>query len=92
MTITIQLTDQEASALQSRALQEGLTINTFLQRMAEQQARIPALVQAGSDSRPIWEIMTELMSDVPDEVFDRLPTDGASEHDHYLYGTPKRNQ
>ena len=24
-------------------------------------------------------------------VFDRLPADGASEHDHHLYGSPKRN-
>lgn len=24
------------------------------------------------------------------ETLDRLPTDGAAEHDHYIYGTPKR--
>ena len=30
------------------------------------------------------------MSDVPDEVLDRLPVDGAAQHDHYIYGTPKR--
>lgn len=29
--------------------------------------------------------------DVPEEVWERMPTDGASEHDHYLYGWPKRN-
>jgi bifunctional DNA-binding transcriptional regulator/antitoxin component of YhaV-PrlF toxin-antitoxin module len=27
---------------------------------------------------------------LPQEVLDRLPTDGASQHDHYIYGTPKR--
>ena len=27
---------------------------------------------------------------LPPEVLDRLPTDGASQHDHYIYGTPKR--
>jgi hypothetical protein len=27
---------------------------------------------------------------VPPEVFDALSRDGASEHDHYLYGSPKR--
>jgi hypothetical protein len=32
------------------------------------------------------------MSDVPPEIFESLPRDGASEHDHYIYGTPKRNQ
>jgi hypothetical protein len=30
------------------------------------------------------------MKDVPAEEFARLPKDGASEDDHYLYGHPKR--
>jgi putative addiction module CopG family antidote len=44
----------------------------------------------GSPARPIGEIIDELMSDLPDEVLDRLPVDGAVQHDHYIYGTPKR--
>jgi len=43
------------------------------------------------DDRPIWEVITEVMKDVPDEVFDRLPKDGASQVDHYIYGLPKRS-
>jgi hypothetical protein len=31
------------------------------------------------------EIAAELLADVPEEVFDRLPTDGAAQHDHYIY-------
>jgi len=31
------------------------------------------------------------MKDVPDEVFNRLPPDGASQVDHYIYGLPKRD-
>ena len=27
---------------------------------------------------------------LPPETFDCLPPDGASQHDHYIYGTPKR--
>jgi antitoxin component of MazEF toxin-antitoxin module len=27
---------------------------------------------------------------LPQETLDRLPVDGASQHDHYIYGTPKR--
>ena len=27
---------------------------------------------------------------LPPEVLDRLPSDGAAQHDHYIYGTPKR--
>jgi putative addiction module CopG family antidote len=40
--------------------------------------------------RPIGEIIDELMSDVPADVLDRLPVDGAAQHDHYVYGLPKR--
>lgn len=44
-----------------------------------------------SQSKPFWESFTEEIHALPDEVFERFPTDGASEHDHYIYGTPKRN-
>ncbi|MFL5339841.1 MAG: antitoxin family protein [Gemmataceae bacterium] len=27
---------------------------------------------------------------LPPEVVEAWPTDGASQHDHYIYGTPKR--
>jgi hypothetical protein len=40
--------------------------------------------------RPIWEIITELSSEIPTEEWAKLPTDGAEQHDHYLYGSPKR--
>lgn len=40
---------------------------------------------------PFWKTFTGRLRAVPPEVFDSLPADGASEHDHYLYGTPKRN-
>jgi len=42
------------------------------------------------EQKPIWEIAVELMKDVPEEDLEKLPTDGATEHDHYIYGTPKR--
>jgi len=30
--------------------------------------------------------------ELPPETLDRLPADGASQHDHYIYGTPKRSE
>ncbi len=41
---------------------------------------------------PIWKKIEGLMADVPDEVLAKLPTDGAENHDHYLYGWPKREK
>ena len=44
------------------------------------------------DSRPIWEIITEISSQVPDEVWATIPNDGSINHDHYLYGAPKKSK
>ncbi|GAG79000.1 unnamed protein product [marine sediment metagenome] len=41
-------------------------------------------------AKPIWEVIEEIISDVPPEEFDKLPRDGATEHDHYIYGTAKK--
>lgn len=37
------------------------------------------------NERPIWEIIDDLIADVPAEEFDRLPLDGAENHDRYLH-------
>ena len=60
---------------------------TFLAQLEEVSKTDPVDVQ---DERPIWEIIDEITSDVPDEIWDTLPKDGAAEVDHYLYGTPKK--
>jgi predicted DNA-binding antitoxin AbrB/MazE fold protein len=39
---------------------------------------------------PIWERILALTADAPPEELAKPPIDGASQHDHYLYGTPKR--
>jgi hypothetical protein len=38
----------------------------------------------------IWEIADELLAGILEEELERLPVDGAAQHDHYIYGTPKR--
>lgn len=42
------------------------------------------------DSRPIWEIAKEISESVPLEEWEELPLDGSVNHDHYLYGAPKK--
>jgi hypothetical protein len=41
-------------------------------------------------SQPIWEVFEKIMLGVPEEELDKLPVDGAAQHDHYIYGVPKR--
>ena len=44
-----------------------------------------------SGARPIGEIFEELSRQVPLEEWRKMPSDGAEQHDHYLYGSPKRS-
>jgi len=39
---------------------------------------------------PFWERIIALTANAPPEELEKPPIDGASQHDHYLYGTPKR--
>lgn len=43
------------------------------------------------EARPIWEEIEDIIKDVPEEEFKKLPRDGAEQLDHYIYGTPKRS-
>lgn len=46
--------------------------------------------QSSEPTKPIWEFATDLVRGIPQEVLDTMPTDGAENHDHYLYGAPKK--
>lgn len=49
----------------------------------------PPSLELPEDDRPIWERISDLAERLPQEMVARLPTDGASQLDHYLYGAPK---
>ena len=94
MTITLRLKPQEEARLNAAALARGVSADALVREAVDKiLADLPELPQSAATQRkPIWEAIEENMSDVPPEEFARLPKDGASEHDHYLYGHPKRNQ
>jgi Arc/MetJ-type ribon-helix-helix transcriptional regulator len=39
--------------------------------------------------RSAAEMILQRMRKLPPEAFEGLPADGASQHDHYIYGSPK---
>jgi hypothetical protein len=83
--MTIELPDETAAALNAKAEAAGLTVQEWLKRVADAQEWEPL------PGRHIAEIILERMKDVPPEDMAAMPRDGASEHDHYIYGWPKRN-
>jgi len=41
------------------------------------------------DAPPIWERIAEIGKSIPEEEWDKVPTDLAANLDHYLYGEPR---
>ena len=91
MTV-IELPDDQAAALAVKASAQGLSLEEWFKKLAMDEPLKSSRPTPCVDNRPIWEIVTEQVKDIPDEVFDKLPKDGASQVDHYIYGLPKRDE
>jgi len=85
MTLTIKLSDEQANVLQAKAAAEGLSVEEWIQKLAASPEPTP--------ERPLQaaaEIILSSMRNMPPEMTAAMPTDGASQHDHYIYGWPKK--
>jgi Arc/MetJ-type ribon-helix-helix transcriptional regulator len=60
------------------------------ERQPAPQANAADQAPATEARKPIWERILERSAAIPDEEWEKLPIDGAEQHDHYIYGTPKR--
>jgi len=87
MTV-IELPDEQVAALKAKAAAAGLTLEAWLKRLAEAEGEAPA----EHPLRTAADIVLDCMRQVPPEIMASLPTDGADQHDHYLYGSPKRER
>jgi hypothetical protein len=84
-----QLSDSAGSTGLSAEIQARLQL---LSPVQQQQVLdfVEFLVQKTQSDRPIWEEVLELAAQIPEEVWEQVPIDGAVQHDHYLYSVPKR--
>jgi len=63
---------------------------------ASAQPKHPPVPRRASDVRTVpaektfWSALDEIWAEVPDEELRKLPTDLAAQHDHYIYGLPKK--
>jgi hypothetical protein len=74
---------EKVQALPDEKQQEVLALVDGMLR--EEQERQPS-----EPVRPIWEIIEEISSQAPPGTWDSVPSDGSVNHDHYLYGAPKK--
>ena len=94
MTITLPLQPQEEARLVAAAQAKGVSAGDLLREALDRiLADSPTLPESPkTEARPIWEVMPDNIDDILPAEFARLPKDGAREHDHSLYGHPKRDQ
>ena len=79
MILTINISPEKEAAYQAQAQARGLSVEQWLTQLVDQAALVAPSAMFG-----------EIWADMPDEVRAKLPSDGADQHDHYIYGTPKR--
>lgn len=84
MTITLEIRPEIEAELNATAQARGLSPEQYARQVLE-QALTPAVAR-----KPLSARIRDIWTDMPDEVRARLPDDGASQHDHYIYGVPKR--
>jgi hypothetical protein len=83
MTV-IELPDEQAAALKAKAAAAGLTLEAWLKQLAGAEPPAEHPLQTAAD------IVLDHMRNVPPEIMASMPKDGASQHDHYIDGWPKR--
>jgi hypothetical protein len=49
-------------------------------------------MQKNGTKRPIWEIVAEIGTQIPDEQWTKVPNDASINYKHYLYGTPRKDE
>lgn len=86
MTLTIDLPDEDIAALAAKARAQGVSAEQYARLVLEHD-----LKPASTPPRHISEVIRENMRQVPAEILAGMPRDGASQHDHYIYGLPKRD-
>ena len=93
MSLTIDLSPETEATLRAQAEAAGVSAEAFA---AETLGRVIAeraeAVEDIPPSKSVSDVVREIWADMPNDVRQKLPRDGASEHDHYIYGWPKRGE
>lgn len=84
---------QTNEAVKSQMIQQAVIEKLALLSLESQQkvlAYAEELAHPQTDGQTLWDMIQECTKDVPPEAWEEVPADGALNHDHYLYGAPKR--
>jgi hypothetical protein len=96
-----ELTPQQKGMLASLSRETGKPIPALLaealevlqehERLDHHRDEVSGTTPPATRSPSVLDIFREAREGVPEETWNALPEDLAAQHDHYLYGTPKRS-
>jgi len=95
LTITEALQNHKSARLEIKGigLFEGTTGELLrIEKVNEFTALSLATIAAKTPRRSIWEIAEEIADRVPEEEWEKMPTDASTNLDHYLYRAPKKGE
>ena len=79
----------EIAGYKVRAKSLDLVIKNLQATIENYLTQVSSTKESGDSSQPIWAIAEDLIADMTEEEQEKLPRDGAVQHDHYIYGTRK---
>ncbi len=88
MTVREQLSKELEQAPES-LVEEILDFCLFLKQRQQAKTNHQATETKTNGILELLERVKEIQAQVPPEEWDKLPHDGAINHDHYLFGSPK---
>lgn len=65
----------------------GFNLKALWQKWVNRLSKAP---KTPEPEQPLWELMAEFTQNLTATEVNQIPRDGATQHDHYIYGTPKR--
>lgn len=87
MTSTLQI-DERGAVMLPEELRKAIGLEPGSTVVAEQ--RPDGLLLRPTPEKSLLQLFDEAIAALPPEVVAQWPRDGAEEHDHYIYGTPKK--
>ena len=87
VSLIIDLPSDQQAALAAQAQAQGVSPEEYVRQVLTHALETAPSVRR----RHISDVILENMRRVPAEIMATMPKDGASQHDHYVYGLPKRD-
>jgi hypothetical protein len=89
--MSLHIRPETEARIAALAAASGVSVDDFLTALVEKEPPTAASNTTPQEpKKPIAARIREIWANMPADVRAKLPDDGSSRHDHYIYGVPKR--